>query len=109
MSMEHWSERVDVIRLGDAESLDDDLSLIAQQAAGGKHDLIVDFTDVRFINSSQIGKLLKARKILATHQKQIILTGLGGNAWGALVVMGLDQVFSCRDDVATGLASLQMG
>ncbi len=108
MSMEHWSDKVDVIRLGEEESLDDDLSQIEQEAKLGKHDLILDFTGVRFINSSQVGKLLKARKQMLTHGRKIILTGLSGGVWGALVVMGLDQIFTCHEDVATGLASLQM-
>ena len=108
MPMEHWSDRVDVIRMGDEESFDEDLAIVERQASLGKHDLVLDFTNVKFVNSSTIGKLLKARKRLETQKRKMILTGLGDNVWSALMVMGLDQIFTCSDDVATGLATLQI-
>ncbi|MBV8781962.1 MAG: STAS domain-containing protein [Phycisphaerae bacterium] len=108
MPLEHWSDRVDVIRMGDEASFSEDLAEAERQASDGKHDLILDFAGVKYVNSSTVGKLLKARKQMADKGRKLVLTSLGTNVWGALLVMGLDQIFHCSEDVSTALASLQM-
>jgi anti-anti-sigma regulatory factor len=52
--------------------------------------------------------MLKLRKQVVATEGRLVLCGLGDQVWGALLVTGLDKLFTMADDVATGLATVQM-
>jgi len=108
MPLEHWSEKVLVVRLGDDPQLTEDLVALEHAAQHGPTHAVLDFTGVNFINSSNLAKLLKLRKKAVSEGTKLVLCSIGDQVWGALLVTGLDKLFTVTDDVATALATLQL-
>ena len=76
---------------------------------GSDLDVVLNFQDVTFLNSSNIAKLLKLRKFVTiNHHRKLKLCAISTHVWGVFLVTGLDKIFEVHDDVASGLASLQL-
>jgi anti-anti-sigma factor len=71
--------------------------------------VVLDFSAVTFLNSSNLGALLRLRKRMMDLQRRLLLCGVGSKVWGSLIVTGLDKIFHFTDDVSTALATMQMG
>src|SRR4051794_25843260 len=108
MAIEQWSDSIYVVRLADDPQLTDDLMSLEQALAAKPASAVLDFNGVRYINSSNLAKMLKLRKQINASEKRLVLCGLGDQVWGALLVTGLDKLFTLANDVSTGLASVQM-
>ncbi|HTL29725.1 MAG TPA: STAS domain-containing protein [Tepidisphaeraceae bacterium] len=108
MPIEKWSEQVSVLHLADDPQLSDDLQMLEDQASQRKFDAVLDFGTVRFLNSSNLAKLLKLRNQLNQAESKMILCNVGTPIWGTFLVTGLDKVFDFSDNVTTALASLQI-
>jgi anti-anti-sigma factor len=108
MPIEKWSDSVVVVHLADDPQLTEDLVTLEQSAEQHKTDAVLDFAAVRFINSSNIAKLLKLRKRMNADGSHLVLCNVGNQVWGALLVTGLDKIFQFSDNVPTALATLQM-
>lgn len=109
MSIENWSDNILVVELQDDPAFTDDLSALIEQVEADKEVAVVlNFTGVNYINSSNIAKLLKLRKKLIADHRRLVLCELNTNVWGLFLVTGLDKVFEFADSVATALASVQL-
>jgi anti-anti-sigma factor len=108
MPLEQWSDSVVVVRLADDPQLTDDLVALEYAAQQGPTSAVLDFGGVNFINSSNLAKLLKLRKKMVAESTRLILCNIGDQVWGALLVTGLDKLFTVCDDVPTALATVQM-
>ena len=109
MSIENWSENIIVAELQDDPAFTDDLSvLIDQTAEGADRDVVLNFSGVGYVNSSNIAKMLKLRKQLISNKRRLVLCGIDMNVWGIFLVTGLDKVFEFADSVSTGLATVQI-
>ena len=109
MSIENWSEKITVAELQDDPAFTDDLAaLIDQTAERADRDVVLNFSGVGYVNSSNIAKLLKLRKQLISHRHRLVLCEIDMNVWGIFLVTGLDKVFEFADSVATGLATVQI-
>ena len=109
MSIENWSENIVVVELQEDPAFADDLnSVIEQTAERNDVDVVLDFAAVNYVNSSNIAKLLKLRKRLINNKRRLVLCGIDTNVWGLFLVTGLDKVFDFADNVAMGLASVQL-
>jgi anti-anti-sigma factor len=108
MPLEHWSDKVIVVRLADDPQLTEDLIALEHAAQQGPLCAVLDFAGVNFINSSNLAKLLKLRKKMVSDHTRLIFCSIGDQVWGALLVTGLDKLFTVCDDVATALATIQM-
>ncbi len=108
MPVEKWSDTVVVAHLSDDPQFTDDLESIEQTLSQGKHDAVLDFSTVRFINSSNLARLLKIRKKMVSTESRLLLCGVNTQLWGAFLITGLDKVFEFSDNVTTGLATLQL-
>lgn len=107
--IENWSDNILMVDLQDDPSLTDDLTALIEKIDEKKGvDVVLNFTGVDFLNSSNIAKLLKLRKIINNHQRKLVLCGINTNVWGLFMVTGLDKVFEFTESVATGLASVQI-
>ena len=83
--------------------------LIEQCTENPKHDVVLNFSAVNYLNSSNIAKLLKLRKLVAiTNQRRLKVCGVKPHVWGVLLVTGLDKIFDFVEDVPSGLAALQI-
>ena len=110
MPVEKWSEQILVVEPQDDPVFTDDLNAVVDEVSSRTDvDVVVNFTNVGYINSSNIAKLLKLRKILLGHQRRLVICAIDTNVWGVFLVTGLDKVFEFADSVSTGLAAVQIG
>ncbi len=110
MGIQDWSERIVVVDLSDDPQFTDDLNaLIDLVEKRNGSDVLLNFTAINFLNSSNIAKLLKLRKLLHSNAPgKLRLCGINNSVWGVFLVTGLDKIFEFSDDVPSGLATLQM-
>jgi anti-anti-sigma factor len=109
MSIENWSENILLVELQDDPSFTDDLNALLDQVQDNKqYDVVLNFASVNYLNSSNIAKLLRLRKVQISNGRQMKLCGVNTHVWGLFLITGLDKVFSFCDDVSMGLASVQL-
>jgi anti-anti-sigma factor len=109
MPVEKWSDSVVVVRLADNPHLSDDLDALDQMTQGGRRiNAVVDFSGVKFVNSSNLAKLLKLRRQMSATDSRLVLCGTNTQVWGAFLVTNLDKMFQFSDNVATALATVQI-
>ncbi len=110
MPLQKWSENILVVDLQDEPQFSDDLNaLFDTLETGGKLDVALNFTEVTYVNSSNIAKMLKLRKMVTAKGARLVLCGVTTQVWGVFLVTGLDKIFEFADDLLTGLAGLQLG
>lgn len=76
-------------------------------SSGAKH-LLIDFSDVKFINSSGLGALAIALKVAREAQCDLALCQLNPQARMTLEISGMDQAFdiySSQDDFVNKMPS----
>jgi len=105
MPVEKWSDTIVVAHLSDDPQFTDDV--LAVEAAGAR-DAVLDFAGVRMVNSSNLARLLKLRKVADGRAGRLLLCSVSTQVWGAFLVTGLDKLFEFSDNVPTALATLQM-
>ncbi|MFH0982314.1 MAG: STAS domain-containing protein [Planctomycetota bacterium] len=110
MTVQNWSENILLADLQDDPAFSDDLAALAEQVAANPNlDVVLDFANVTYLNSSNIAKLLKLRKTACVNnRRKLKLCGVNTHVWGVFLVTGLEQVFEFADDVAMGLAGVQI-
>jgi len=110
MAVEQWSETVALGQLGDDPQYTDDLTTIIEQCTNNAQlDVVLNFANVTYLNSSNIAKLLKLRKLVTiSNERKLKLCGINRPVWGVFLVTGLDHIFDVVEDVATALTSLQI-
>ena len=109
MAIQDWSENITVAELADDPQFSDDLAGLTERTEKGGTDIVLNFAAVGFINSSNIAKLLRLRKMLLAAGKRLVLCGVNTQVWGVFLVTGLDKIFEFTNDIATALATLQLG
>lgn len=110
MSLQNWSENIIVAELQDDPAITDDLIALSEQIQANPHlNVVLDMTHVSYLNSSNIARLIDIREQVAvTNKCKLILCGVGTHVWGIMLVSELHKVFEFADNVAMGLASVQM-
>ena len=109
MSIESWSENIIVVELQDDPAFSDDLMALSEQLDGhDDHHVVLNFASVNYVNSSNIASLLSLRKRLTAKQRRMVVCGIEPTVWGLFLVTGLDKVFEFADNVAMGLAAVQI-
>jgi anti-anti-sigma factor len=110
MPIQNWSDDVLLVELSDDPQFTDDLTALLETVE--KHniyDVVLNFQNVNFLNSSNIAKLLKLRKQVAvSHRRKLKLCAVNTHVWGVFLVTGLDKIFDVYDDVASCMLSLQL-
>jgi len=110
MPIENWSENVLLVELTDDPQFTDDMNAVIEAVEDREDlDVVLNFQNVTFVNSSNIAKLLKLRKLLTVNrQHKLRICAVNTHVWGVFLVTGLDKIFDVYDDVASGLASLHL-
>ena len=110
MPIQSWSEDIVLAELQDDPILTDELNaLVEQLRASPNVDVVLDFTNISYLNSSNIAKLLKLRKVVTfNNQKKIILCAINSHVWGVFLITGLDKLFEFADNISLGLAAIQI-
>lgn len=73
----------------------------------GGCDIIVDFSRVEIINSSNISNLLILRSLLQRSGRQLILCNVATMTKCIFVVAGLNEVFVFADNKSAAMAAVQ--
>lgn len=110
MAVQNWSESILLGELSDDPQYTEDMAAVIEQVEKNPRlDVLLSFAEVRYLNSSNIARLLKLRKLVElTNERRLVLCGINRQVWGVFLVTGLDRIFECVDDVPTGLAALQI-
>lgn len=108
MAIERWSERVVVVQLGDDPQFGDAIDALMPILQAEKLDAVLNLSDVQYVNSSNLSRLLQVRRLQSEQDSRLVLCGIANAVWGVFLVTGLDKLFDYSDDVTTSLAALQM-
>ncbi len=109
MPVKDWSDDILLVELSNDPIFTEDIvAAIERLESHPTLDAVLSFQSVTFINSSNLAKLLKLRRILVQNERQLRLCGISSHAWGIFLTTGLDKIFNFTDDVATALTSLQI-
>jgi anti-anti-sigma factor len=71
-------------------------------------DVVIDFSNVDIVTSSNLSKLLNIHKPLVDCRHRLILCGIDTTIKGVFAVTGLDRIFEIVDDKFIALATLEM-
>ena len=107
-AVEAVERRGDAVVLRLAGELDlyntaDVATALEELPADGTTRVIIDLSDVVFVDSTALGTLVEARRLLGQN---LVLVAPGPDVARALEVSGLDQHFTVRDSVDEALAQL---
>jgi anti-anti-sigma factor len=114
MSLNEWSEQIVLAETGEEPTFSEDMGnliSIVEDADRGERempDVVVNLSEVTYLNSSNIAQLLRLRKRLAGGGGKLRICSVGDQVWGVILVTGLDKLFEFHDDLATAIASLQL-
>lgn len=109
--MPDWSEDIIVTELADEPQLSEELAILIDRLVSSKGrvpSVVVNFTNVTYVNSSNLAQLLRLKKTIAEAGSQLRLCGVSDEVWSVMMVTGLDKVFQFAPDPLTALAGLQM-
>ena len=109
MGIQEWSDDIIVVDLGDDPQFTDEISALMDKLEAESKNVVLNFGTVGFVNSSNIAKLLRLRKMMISADHKLVLCDVNTQVWGVLLVTGLDKIFDYTNDVATALAKLQIG
>lgn len=108
MSIQNWSDSILVVDLCDDPAFGEEINTLQEACQQHPHDVVLNFGAVDFINSSNISKLLRLRKLLISQHRRLIFCGVSSQVWGVFILTGLDKIFVFTSDISTSLATLQM-
>jgi len=107
-----WSDNIVISELSDEPALSDELAGIIQRVTEPKDHhvphVVLNFSGVSYLNSSNLAQLLRLRKALAEHKRQLKICSVKDDLWSLFLVTGLDKVFRFAPDPMTALAGLQL-
>lgn len=107
-----WSDNIALAELADEPALSEELAMLIDRASEEKPDrvphIVLNFSGVSYVNSSNIAQLLRLRKRLNECGRRLKLCCVDDEVWSVMMVTGLDKVFHFAPDPMTALASLQI-
>jgi anti-anti-sigma factor len=109
MTIQNWSDTITVVELTDDPQFSDELNALIESYEDRPCGVALNMSGVGFINSSNISKLLRLRKLILSRQRKLILAAVTTQVWGVFLVTGLEKIFEFTKDMSTALATLQLG
>jgi len=108
MAIQNWSDDITIVELSDDPQFTEDLDSLMDSVESKPTDVVLNLAALGFINSSNVAKLLRVRKVMLAIDRRLVLCDVNAQVWGIFLVTGLDKIFEFTSDVAIALASLQM-
>ncbi len=108
MTVQNWSDNIAVVELNEEPQFTDELTSLTDGIDQRPINVVLNFAGIAFINSSNVAKLLRLRKLVLGNQRRLIFCGVNTQVWGVFLVTGLDKIFEFTNDVSTALATLQL-
>ena len=116
MSLNNWSDTITIAELEDEPLFSEDMDALVDRIDTIRHDsdsdvphVIVDLHGVHTVNSSNLGSLLRVRKLLDACDRRLLICTVNDTIWSAMIATGLDRIFNFASDVTTALAEIQLG
>ncbi len=106
-----WSDNIVVEELSDEPGLSEELGAVigrAQRDERRAPHVVLNFSQVTYINSSNLAQLLKLKKVLTERDAKLRLCTVSEQVHSVFQVTGLDKVFHFTPDPLTALAGLQL-
>lgn len=108
MAIQRWADTVVGATLQDDPAFTEDLDALIKELRGNKDaDVILDLSNVGYVNSSNITTLLKLQKIVIDNRRVMKLCALPAEVREVLQVSGLLRNFQLAPDVRGALAAVQ--
>ncbi|MDX2148319.1 MAG: STAS domain-containing protein [Planctomycetota bacterium] len=108
----NWSDNISITELSDEPVLSEELTaLISRLDKTEKSqvpNVVLNFSSVTYVNSSNLAQLLRLRKRMSECGRQLWLCSVSDDVWSVILITGLDKVFRVAPDPFTALASLQI-
>ena len=73
MAIQQWSDEIMVVELGDDPQFSEDLTNVMEALEKNPGDVVLNFGAVSFVNSSNVAKLLRLRKVMITNGRRLVL------------------------------------
>lgn len=110
MPVQEWSEQIWLVQLSDDPAFSDELRPVIETLLGRPTTpgLVVDLSEVRQINSSNLSQLLRLRKLMVEQDATLRLAGPADAVWSVFIMTGLDKVFQFSESTSTAIAELQL-
>ena len=109
MTIQDWSDEIIMAELADDPELTDDLNaLIERMEKDTKKDIVLNFSRVNFLNSSNISRILKLRKHVLDMKNRLCLCDIPVQVWGVFLLTGLDSIFEVAENTTSALTLLQI-
>jgi len=109
MAIKEWSDGIFIAELSDDPQFTDDLTALMDRVESSPKDVVVNFGAVGYINSSNLARLLRLRKIMISLEKRVVFCDVNSQVEGVFHVTGLDKIFQFTNDISIALAMLQIG
>ena len=111
MPIEKWSDEIWLIQLDNEPALSEDLNQLKDKLKRETETpfLVIDFSGVTHLNSSNLSQLLRVRKEVVDRDGKMKITGLSDTIWAVFLTTALDKIFDFAADLPTALAGLQIG
>lgn len=105
-----WSDDIVLAELADEPELSEEFNSLQRrlEEAASFPNIVLNFSQVSYINSSHLAVLLRFRKLTAEAKRELLLCAVNEDVLSVMTLTGLEKLFSFAPDIATGLASLQL-
>ncbi|MBA7710332.1 hypothetical protein ES703_119274 [subsurface metagenome] len=108
MGIENLSKGVVVTLPVESEVIVRELKNVNEMVSSGDGcDVVIDFSNVKILNSSSISNLMILRELLHERGRRLILCSVSPSIMSVFTVADLDKVFEFVDDKQTALAATQ--
>ena len=108
MGIQNWSDDITVVELNEDPQFSEELGSLVDSLPGDPKHVVLNFAAVGFINSSDLARLLRVRKVVMAQHRRLVLCGVNNQVWGIFLITGLDKIFDFTNDISTALASVQL-
>jgi len=109
MGIQNWSENIVLVNLAKTPNRTNELRTVTGMVTeNGGFDVVIDFSDVEIVTSTNIAKLLKLHKAVTASGHRMVFSSVSPRVKELFTVVNLDSIFNFVDDKFVALAGLQM-
>lgn len=107
----YYAQEATVVTITDEKVLEDEdvkaLEESIMPLVDGPVNLVVDFSNVRFLSSAVLGLLIRISKRAVEQKGKLKLCGIGPRIFEIFKITRLDEIFDIYEDAKKAMASLK--
>jgi len=104
-------DNITLCELSDEPVLSEELCALIthlEQPKARSSHVVLNFSDVTYVNSSNLGQLIKLRKLLEQHDRSLVLCAISDEVVEVIRITGLERLFRIAANPMTALTALQL-